>query len=181
MIHMSFEKQLSKESKKKSIKNGKIGSWWRKNDYKVYRVILFYLWIPVWLFDKYKERRYSSLEFSEEYCKKCLDKILPKLITYHNEDPDCFLISDYDDYGYIEFSDLYRNYYPTKKCKREKEFLSKFSAKTRAYVIEKYEIDGYKKIVANTGSELISMAEKFGWERPYVYTNRTCVVFYKEK
>ena len=181
---MSFEKNLTTEQNKVKFQNNKLFKWWRKNDYKVWRVVLFPIWICVYVYDKYKDYRYKSLTFSEEYCKKCIDKILPKLVAYYNEDPKCILISNCNDYGYIMFEDLcgiFSNYAEKHGCKKEIRFTSKFSDLTKKYIIEEHEIDGYNKMVLTNYKEWSDAAKKFDWcGLPYNCGNYVGVVFYQE-
>ena len=182
---MNFKENLTTEQNKTAFRNNKLFKWWRKNSYKVWRVVLFPVWICVLALDKYKHYRYKSLTFSEEYCKKCIDKILPKFVIHYNEDPQCILISDCDDFGYIMFVDLcgIHNYCYAEKhgCKKEIRFTRKFVEQTRKYIIEKYEINGYNKMVLTNYKEWNEAAKKFDWGGvPYNCDHCVGVVFYQE-
>lgn len=178
---MDFKTFMAKEQRKNDFSNNKLFKWWRKNSYKVKRVVLFPLWIAVLLSEKYKDYRYESLVFTEERCKKYLDKIIPKLIVWYREDPNCFTIADCDDFGYITLDGLHGYYIKTHGCKREAEFILKFRGKAKDYIMNEYQIDGYHKMTMNNYKEWNEAKDKFEWG----YTPYNCdyckgVVFYKE-
>ena len=74
-----IEKQVAKKQRRK---NNKLRKWWSRNDYKVWRVLLFWLWIPIMLFNKKKDNQYKTMQYSEKRAKKYLDKVLPYLVSY---------------------------------------------------------------------------------------------------
>ena len=178
---MSFEKQLKKESCKNNIKNNKIFLWWRNNGYKINRIIFFPIWIFIYLSEKYKNKRYESIMFSEEYCKKCIDKMLPKFILHYNEDKYCILISDCNDFGYITFYDLcFNTYLKNHGCKKEIIFTNKFYNNVKEYIINKYQIDGYNKMIMSNYKEWNEAKDKFNWyDIPYSCDYCKGVVFYR--
>lgn len=181
---MDFKTFMSREQRKNDFSNNKLFKWWRKNGYKVKRLTLFPLWVVVLLSEKYKDYKYKSLVFTEEYCKKCLDKMIPKLIIWYKEDPNCFPISDCDDFGCITFNDLtgINSYYlKNHGCKREIRFTGKFYRMVEDYIMNEYQIDGYHKMTMNNYKEWKEAKDKFEWEyTPYNCDYRKGVVFYKE-
>lgn len=182
---MDFKTLMAKEQRKNDFNNNRLFKWLRKNRHKVMRVVLFPIWIAVLLIEKYKDRRHKSLVFTEEYCKKCLDKMISKLIIFHKEDPNCFLISDCDDFGYITFDELYgfnsRYYLEKHGCKREIRFTRKFYKMVEVYIMDEYRIDGYHKMTMNSYKEWKEAKDKFDWgSTPYSCDGRKGVVFYKE-
>ena len=98
-----IEKQVNK---KKRRENNKFRKWWRKNDYKVWRVLLFWIWIPIKLFCDADDKKYKTMQYSDETTKKYLDKVLPYLVSYWGEEPNCFLITSAGDMGGIRFRAL---------------------------------------------------------------------------
>lgn len=174
----NIEKQFQKQDRKK---NNALRKWWRKNDYKVLRVLLFYIWIPCWAYDKIKDARYENLTYSNATTKKYLDKVMPKLVAHYEENPNTILFSDADDFGGITFRDLSFSSFMKKHFKKESKYFSKFNRLIKKYIIEEYQIDGYKKIVLDNWMDWNKAKEKFGWyHTPYNANYVKGIVFYKE-
>ena len=175
-----IEKERQKYNK---IKNNKFISWWKKNDYKVYRIILFPLF-PIWvtelLWEKYKDYKYKKLVFNEEKCKKYLDFVIPKMVVRYNDDHNEILISNADDMGGIEFSDFHSSWMH-KKYRKQYLFFLKFYSEIADYILEKYQIEGYKKNIVDNWKEWNKAKEQFGWyDTPYYADSCKGVIFYKE-
>lgn len=179
---MDFNSNITKEQNRKSFRSSKLFTWWHKNSYIVARIVFFPIWAYVVCVEKYKDHKYKSLVFSEETCRKYLNKLFPKLIAYYDEDPYCFTIVDCDSFGYITFNDLCgicSSYLESRRCKKEVAFTRKFSREVKDYIINKYEIPGYTKITMTNYSEWEAAKDKFGWYSvPYRADYCKGVVFY---
>lgn len=174
----NIEKQFQKQEKKK---NSSIRKWWNKNSYKIARVVFFYIWIPIFVYEKIKDNRYKNLKYSDDITKKYLDKVMPKLVFHYEEDPNLILFHNTNDFGGIRFYwDLCSNWM-TRKFKKETKYFSKFYGLVQKYIIEEYQIDGYEKIVLDNWIDWDRAKEKFGWyDTPYNKDYAKGVVFYKE-
>lgn len=173
-ITSEIEKQVAKKQRKE---NNKLRKWWRKNDYKVWRVLLFWIWIPMVLFGVKEEKRFKAIQYSNETTKKYLDKVLPYLVTYWREEPNCFLITSADDMGGINFKALMG--LPRRYRKQERYFI-KFYQEAIAYLVRTYEVDGYGKFPILTSADWYAAKEKFDWGGvPYYEESAKGVVFYK--
>jgi hypothetical protein len=164
------------EAKEKADRKRPIRTWWRKNNYKVLRIIFFPFWIAMILHEKYKDKSYATLSWSEEICKQYLDKALPKMVVHYCEDAKTFLISNADDMGDIEFRDLWDYRKQNKKYKR---FFVKFDNQVKEYILNNYTIDGYSKITLTNWTHWDQAKEKFNWSgTPYNKDYCKGVVFY---
>lgn len=175
-MNNSIEKARAKYQKKQ---NNKLRKWWLKNDYKVLRVLFFYIWFPCWLWEKYKDYSYTSTAWSSEKAKKYLDMLVPYL-TRCDEQHEEILFTDADDMGgiqfYWSFSRIYKN-----KYRKAKDFIIKFNNKVKEYIINEYQIDGYKKMTVDSYKLWNEAVEKFGWySSPYHAEHRIGVIFYIE-
>lgn len=134
-----FDKELNKElNKKEDTKIQKVKKWWGKNRYKVLRVVLFPLWIACILKEKYDEYCYNREQFSIEKCEKFFDKYLAKICEYDKESQTFWIdVCDYDVFYWNSFV----------KSRRDKIFAKKNGREMKLYLIEEYEVEGYKKIV----------------------------------
>lgn len=169
-----IEKQVNK--KKRREKN-KFKKWWRCNSYKVWRVLLFWLWIPMVLFGIKEEKRFKATQYREETTKKYLDKVLPYVVARWNEEPDCFLITSAGDMGGIRFEALMN--LPRRYRKQERYFI-KFYQEAKAYIVRTYEIDGYDKFPIVASADWYAAKEKFDWGGvPYNDEFAKGVVFWK--
>ena len=173
----SIEKQFYKEEKKK---NKVLRKWWRKNDYKIYRILFFYIWIPMCLFKKIKDAAYKSLTFSNESAKKYLDKVLPKLVARYEESPELILLSNASDFGGINFYDLHSSWMH-KKFKKEANYFLKFKTEVKEYIIKLYTIEGYEKMLLDNWMDWRVAKRKFNWYGlPYDIDYAKGAIFYKE-
>jgi hypothetical protein len=169
-----IEKQVNR---KKRRENNKIRKWWRANSYKVWRVLLFWLWMPIVLFGIREDKRFKKMQYSDEKTKKYLDKVLPYLVTYWKEEPDCFLITSAGDMGGINFKTLMS--LPRRYRKQERYFV-KFYQEVKAYIVRTYEVDGYEKFPIMTSGDWYAAKEKFDWGGvPYYDECAKGVVFWK--
>ena len=186
---MSFQKKLKKEKQKKEFKQNKLLKWWRKNNYKVWRVILFPIWIFQLLHKKYKKYKNDSMVFSNKVCKKYLDKMIPIALTNRVsswESIDCFTISNVGDFSIVTFSSLgglFDNYFRRHRCKKEVSYIYKFYKQVEKYIIDEYQIDGYNKEKMTNYKEWRSVKDKLGWKYiPCCSDDGSIgVVFYKDE
>ena len=174
----NIEKQFRKQEKKK---NSSIRKWWNKNCYKIMRIVLFYIWVPILVYTKIKDTKYKKLKYSDDTTKKYLDKVMPKLVYRCEEDLNLILFHNTQDFGGIRFYwDLCSNWM-SKKFKKETQYFAKFNAAVKDYIIQEYHIDGYEKMTLNNWVDWNRAKEKFNWyDTPYNVDYAEGVVFYRE-
>lgn len=169
-----IEKQVVKKQRRE---NNKIRKWWHKNSYKVWRVLLFWLWIPIVLFDKKRNKQYKRMQYSIETTKKYLNKVLPYLVSYWGEEPNCFLITSASDMGGIDFRALMNL---PRRYRKQEIYFTKFYQEVKAYLVRTYQVDGYAKFPILTYEDWQAAKEKFDWGgTPYNDDVAKGVVFYK--
>lgn len=173
----NIERQFQKQERKR---NSSMRKWWSKNSYKVCRVVFFYIWIPVFVYEKIKDAKYKNLKYDNNTTKKYLDKVMPKLVSHYEESPNLILFHNTSDFGGIRFYwDLCSNWM-TRKFKKETKYFSKFYGLVQKYIIEEYQIDGYEKMVLDNWIDWDRAKEKFDWyDTPYNKDYAKGVVFYK--
>jgi len=170
----SLIKAKAKKDKKRPIRD-----WWRKNDYKVFRVILFPVYFVSLFSERHKDKTYEQMEFSSDVCKKYLDKVLPNMVAHYCEDAKNFLISSTDDMGDLEFHDFWGSYNKNKKSSR---FFLKFDNQFRDYIMNEYQIDGYQKMTLTNWTHWDKAKEKFDWGgTPYNSDYAKGVIFYVDE
>ena len=166
--------------KKEKWNNSPVRKWWSKNGYIVARVTFFYIWIPIWAYEKIKKTRYKNLKYSDSTTKKYLDKVMPKLVAYYEENPNIILFHDTNDFGGIRFNWDLNSYWMEKKFRKETRYFAKFHCKVEEYIIYDYHIDGYEKMILENWTDWNKAKEKFDWyDTPYNSGYARGVVFYK--
>ena len=169
-----IEKQVARRQRRE---NNKIKKWWQHNSYKVWRVLLFWLWIPIKVFNIKTDKRYKAMQYSNETTKKYLDKVLPYLVAYWREDPNCFLITSAGDMGSIRFRALMSL---PRRYRKQERYFTKFYQEVQTYIVRTYEVDGYNKFPILTSGDWYAAKEKFDWGGvPYSDDYAKGVVFYK--
>lgn len=173
----NIERQFQKQERKR---NSSMRKWWSRNGYKVCRVVFFYIWIPVFVYEKIKDAQYKNLKYDNNTTKKYLDKVMPKLVSHYEESPNLILFHNTSDFGGIRFYwDLCSNWM-TRKFKKETKYFAKFHGLVQKYIIEEYQIDGYEKMVLDNWIDWDRAKEKFDWyDTPYNKDYAKGVVFYK--
>lgn len=140
-----MNKEVVKAMNKKENRFNAIKKWWDKNGYKVMRVVLF----PIWLGIKAKEKITSYLnsreEWSEERVKEILNYYVPRLADWNEEDK-CFYFFDN---GYGWSIGLAKKYLKRKDRRFWNVHHGWGGGKIRSYLIDEFELEGFKKEVGN--------------------------------
>ena len=71
-------KAMNRKNEKHPIRD-----WWHKNGYKVMRVVLFPIWIPVWAVDRTQDKIKSKLNARIEWSDKRVNEILNYYVPRH--------------------------------------------------------------------------------------------------
>lgn len=136
-----FQKNLDKLNKKHPIR-----TWWRKNDYKVWRVILFPLYFLELARQKLEKIQYNKMEWREEEAKRIFDKYLPRRVKSDMDEDGSFLVCEYAGDFHPGVDILWG--FDTHMTKKDKNYFWKFYNNFKKYLLSKdgYQIEGYKKI-----------------------------------
>ena len=140
-----MNKEVVKAMNKKENRFNAIKKWWNKNGYKVMRVVLF----PVWFGLKAKEKITSYLnsreEWSEERVKEILNYYIPRLADWNEEDKSFYFF----DNGYGWSIGLAKKYLKRKDRRFWNIYNGWSGGKIRSYLIDEFELEGFKKEVGN--------------------------------
>ena len=141
-----MNKEVIKAMNKKRTKMDGIRKWWSKNGYKVMRVILFPIWIGVILKDKIENYLNSKCKWSDERANEILSYYIPRVADW-DEKTKSFYFAD-NGMGWAMI------------CHRRKLKLRDrrwwdcnrgfWGGAIRTYLIEKFEMEGFEKIVGDT-------------------------------
>lgn len=141
-----MNKEIIKAMNKKEKAPNRFIKWWKKNGYKVMRIILFPLWLIIKLLDKIEEWSISRNKWSEERANEILSYYIPRKAKWH-EDDKCFYFADSGigwgmscNKKFIKLRD--RKWW---NCNR-----GLWGGKIRTYLIEQFEMEGFRKEVGDT-------------------------------
>lgn len=156
----------------------KIVSWWRKNNYKVLRVMLWYIYIPMMIHEKIVNRRIKNFSENKTKTRKYLDKAFPKIVAHYCPDISCILIVlgfDPNNNGDFCTEDFKRGYVIGKKAAK---YFSLLTIEQRKQMIIDYQIDGYKKMMLTNWQDWSKAEQKFNWPPNWGKDYDKGVVFY---
>lgn len=133
---IEMNKEIVKAMEKKDKRFSK---WLRKNGYKIMRVLLFFIWIPMWFDDKLNARQ----KWSEERANKILSYYIPRNSEW-DASKNCFYFFD-NGLGWSAKKKV--KWRDRRWWKRNCRF---FGGKIRSYLISTFELEGFKKEVLET-------------------------------
>ena len=141
-----MNKEVIKAMNKKETRIDTIRKWWYKNGYKVMRVILFPVWMGVIAKEKIEKYLNSRLEWSEERANEILSYYIPRKAEWDTETKEFYFVDNGLGWGSKRL---------LKKIKlSDRRWWRKYACgcggRVRTYLIEKFELEGFEKIVGDT-------------------------------
>ena len=137
--------EVIKAMNKQPRKESNLEKWWRKNGYKVWRIVLFPLWIYVWSRDKIKTYLNSRTEWSESRANEILNYYIPRRAGWDNEDKTFYFF----DNGIGWSMNFAKKYLKFKDRRFWKLYASWGGGRVRDYLINNFELEGFTKEVGN--------------------------------
>lgn len=121
----------------------KIRKWWKKNDYKVWRVILFPIWIGSIINEKIENYLNSRNKWSEERADEILQYYIPRRAEWSEDEKTFFFFDNGYGWGMAK-----------KYLKRgDRRFWNNHRGfcgwKIREYLIKEFELEGFTKEIGN--------------------------------
>lgn len=123
----------------------KARKWWRKNGYKVWRVVLFPLWAGEILWNEINKRLNNKQEWNEERANEILNYYIPRRSEW-DEKEQCFYFFDN---GMGWSLALAKRYLKRKDRRFWKVNCGWWGGKMREYLIEKFQLEGFTKEVSD--------------------------------
>lgn len=133
--------EVIKAMNRKEPKTAKIREWWSKNDYKVYRVILFPIWIASLLGAKIKKCLNSRQAWSDERAKEILDYYIPRRANWDAEEQEFYFF----DNGFGWSLNSAKKYLKRKDRRFWNIHKGWCGGKIRRYLIDTFELEGFTK------------------------------------
>jgi len=124
-------------------KEHKARKWWRKNGYKVWRVVLFPLWAGEILWNEINTRLNRKEAWNEERANEILNYYIPRRSEW-NEKEQCFYFFDN---GMGWNLSLAKKYLKRKDRRFWKVNCGWWGGKMRDYLVEKFQLEGFTKEV----------------------------------
>lgn len=129
-------KAMNRKNEKHPIRD-----WWRKNGYKVMRVVLFPIWGYTKIHDKIKNKLNARQAWSEKRANKILNYYIPRRSDWDAERKTFHFF----DNGLGWYLGTAKKYLKKKDCR----FWYLFHHKIRWYLIDSYELEGFKKEIGD--------------------------------
>jgi hypothetical protein len=146
-------KAMNRKEKKHTFRK-----WWNKNDYKVYRVIFFPIWIGSVICEKTKKYLNGRQVWSEERANEILNYYVPRKSDWDEEDKTFYFFDN--GYGWGKLANRYLN-------RKDRRFFQVNKYNLRLYLIRKFELEGFDKIAGDCseGWTELNFVMKEGAER----------------
>lgn len=139
---MNKEVIKAMENKNESSLNN-LKKWWSKNSYKIFRVILFPIYIITILCDKYKAIVRKANPWNEERAQEILNYYIPRSSDWSDEEKAFYYFNN--GFGW-------NMCFAKKHLKRKDRNFWKYNYnQIRRYLIEKFELEGFIKKVGECG------------------------------
>jgi hypothetical protein len=137
--------EVIKAMNKKEPKTSKFREWWKKNNYKVYRIVFFPIWIASILIAKITKWLNSRQAWSDERAKEILDYYIPRRANWDAEEQEFYFFDN--GFGWSLNS---AKRYLKRKDRRFWEIHNGWrGGDIRDYLIEEFELEGFTKEVCD--------------------------------
>ena len=133
-------KAMNKKEKKHPVKE-----WWRKNTFKVYRVIFFPLYLGIIIIEKIKKYLNNRQVWSEERANEILSYYIPRKAKWH-EDEKCFYFADNGMGWGMSYNKKFIKLRDRRWWNCHRNF---WGSSIRTYLIDEFELEGFKKEVGD--------------------------------
>lgn len=137
--------EVIKAMNRKETKISKFRKWWGNNDYKVYRIIFFPIWIASVLKTKITKWLNSRQGWSDERANEILNYYVPRFAKWDAEEQEFYFFDNgYGwNYGYA------KRYLKMKDRRFWKVHKGWCGGNIRDYLIEEFELEGFTKEIGN--------------------------------
>lgn len=137
-----MNKEIEKAMNRKESKTFHFYGWWIENGYKVMRVVLFPMW--VYMCGKRKINNYlnSKCKWDEERANKILSYYVPRYSKWSAENKSFYLADNGLGWDKKKIKMKDRRWW--------KNNTRGWGGEVRTYLIEKFEMEGFEKIVGDT-------------------------------
>lgn len=125
-------KAMNRKNEKHPVRD-----WWKKNGYKVLRVVLF----PVWGCEWASEKMNAQVVWSDERANEILSYYVPRMCEWDEETQELYFF--HNSYGWS------MNFAKKHLKRKDRRFWNKFrgwtGGKIREYLLNTFELEGFTK------------------------------------
>ena len=137
-------KAMNRKNEKHPVRD-----WWRKNGYKVCRVVLFPIWYPMRLVERLYSKWYAAQSarqvWSEERANEILSYYIPRRADWSDEEQTFFFFDNGMGWGFHSA----KKYLNWKDRRWWKKFCGLWGGKIRTYLIDDFELEGFTKEIGD--------------------------------
>ena len=156
-----MNKEIEKAMNRKPKEESKFRKWWRKNNYKVWRVILFPIWIGSIVKEKIEKFLNARNKWDEARAKEIFDYYIPRRAKWCAEENEFYLF----DNGYGWSMNLAKKYVKLKDRAFWKNNIGWGGGKMRNYLLYHFELEGFTKEVLNDNADWTEIVFKLGVDK----------------
>lgn len=128
-----------------SIARLAIKTWWKRNNYKVLRVLCFPVWIGMIIKDKYNIYMNKKQVWSEARAQEILNYYVPRRFEYDKNDKTFY----YFDNGYGWNIKHAKKFLKRKDRRFWKIYSGIWGGQIRSFMINKFELEGFIKNIGD--------------------------------
>jgi hypothetical protein len=145
-MNATIQKAINDKAKAKAKKNRPLRKWWQKNSHKVYRVILFPVWVGAIVWAKIEKKLNDRNQWSEQRANEILSYYVPHRAEWDSENNEFYFFDNGSGWSlYLAKDHLKR------KDRRFWELHNgAWGGKLRDHLIYHFELEGFTKEVLNT-------------------------------
>ena len=140
-----MNKEIIKAINEKEKKTSAFKIWWGKNDYKVYRIIFFPLWIISIIFEKISRNLNEKNFWSEKRANEILSYYVPRSSEWYAEEQEFYFF----DNGYGWSINRAKRYLKRKDRRFWKVNNGCSGGRIRRFLIDEFELEGFTKEIGN--------------------------------
>ena len=153
-----MNKEIVKAMKSKK-EPSKIRKWWSKNDYKVWRVILFPIWIGSIINEKIEKYLNSRNKWSEERADEILQYYILRRAEWVEDEKEFYFFDNGYGWGTA------KKYLKRRDRRFWKVNSGSWGYKIREYLIKSFELEGFTKEVINKDLDWTEIIFKLGVDK----------------
>lgn len=142
-------KAMNRKNEKHPVRN-----WWRKNGYKVLRIVLFPIWTTVRIAEKIRNKIWDMQKWDENRARDILNYYIPRRAEW-DEESKSFCFFDNGMGWYINIAKRYLKF-------KDRRFWNRFRYHIQAYLRDTFELEGFTKEVGDCSE---------GWTEIYFHMN----------
>lgn len=139
-----MNKEIIKAMNKKS-KRHPIHDWWSSNSYKVWRIVFFPIWIGTLIRDKINKELNNRVKWDEKRADEILNYYIPRASRWYEDDKTFRYFNN----GYGWEMCFAKKYLKRKDKRFWKLHCGWWGDKMRDYLLNKFELEGFEKVVGN--------------------------------